>query len=218
MKKVLALLCVFCIMASLTACGSKANETTQSDNLSETESDGGNFQVNKNLLTVDITVPKEFINDDDSPNSSDSSVTSLVSIIEDGVTKETKNNDGSITYTITKSKHKKMMEDAKKELLKDLPEMTSGHENGFDSIKAIKSNDDFTKFDITVDKDSFENSWDSFALYGVYIYGYLYQVMNGIASDKIDTELNLIDNNTKETYQTLHYPKDLSDSDNNSLT
>src|SRR5690606_39726518 len=79
---------------------------------------------------------------------------------EEGVKEVTKNDDGSITYKLTKERHKEMMDEMKKEIDTSIEEMKSGDD--FASIKDIKHNDKYSEFTVVVKKEDFENSFDTF--------------------------------------------------------
>src|SRR5690606_39103557 len=76
---------------------------------------------------VEITLPASFFEGKDI----DEMITEAKE--EEGVKEVTKNDDGSITYKLTKERHKEMMDEMKKEIDTSIEEMKSGDD--FASIK-----------------------------------------------------------------------------------
>ncbi|MEC2078422.1 hypothetical protein, partial [Metabacillus fastidiosus] len=122
---------------------------------------------------------------------------------KEGVTEVTKNEDGSLTYKMTKAKHKEMMQELEKSILETIEETKNSKD--YVSIKDITHNDSFSEFTLVVDKAKYENSMDGFAALGLGMSGMMYQIYNG--SDP-DTKVKILikDEATQEVFDETVYP------------
>ncbi|PWU69256.1 hypothetical protein DLJ74_04525 [Gracilibacillus dipsosauri] len=204
MKKLLVFL--FCIIF-LTACGfevekneeegKEAIDTDTKDSEPNQNDDKEAVEVDKNLLSVEVTIPSSMIESTDE---------SIAKAEEEGL-KVTENEDGSLTYKMSKSKHKEMMNEIKKQLDQSMEEIkTSGD---FPSIQDITSNEDFSEFHLSVDREGYENSMDGFAVLGIGITGMMYQLYDGASPDDYDVTINVKDSKSDEVFDTIHYPEDM---------
>ena len=123
---------------------------------------------------------------------------------EKGFTKLEKQADGSVKYTIKRSKYD--------DYLKELRESTA---SGFDevlkdgsltSVKNITYNKDFSKITITADKKEFESGYDSSVILGCALASQLYQCFDVNAPQKVVVEVK--DSVTNEIFQTETYPEE----------
>lgn len=194
----------------LVACGNKEenepakqNESASNEVESEVESeDSGAVEIEKNLLSVEVTVPASMIDSDDIDQV-------IAEAKADGVGEVTKNSDGSLTYKMSKSKHKEMMNEMAAELKSSIEEMTNGED--FSSIKDITPNKTFSEFTMIVDQDVYENSFDGFATLGLGIGGMMYQLFDGVKSDDYKVTIHVKDETTGEEFATVVYPDDMEE-------
>lgn len=119
----------------------------------------------------------------------------------EGVDEIKKNDDGSLTYKMSKSKHKEMMEEMKSSVLESIEETKTSQD--FNSIKDVTYNKDFSEFNLIVDKVAFQDSFDGFAAMGLGMSGIYYQVFNG-ADPK--TTVVIKDEATGGVIDTIVYP------------
>jgi len=182
---------------------STSEDTTNSSqtNNESAETDGNSsIEVDKNLLTVDITLPASMFKD----QNMDEVITAAKN---EGVKAAVINDDGSVTYTYPKSVHSKMMKEMKEEIILFLDEMkTSGD---FTSIKDVQYNDDFSEFKLIVDKAVYESGFEAFASFGIGIQSMFFQNFNGVASDKVKATIEIQDFTTNEVFSTIVYPDDI---------
>lgn len=150
-----------------------------------------NSLVKKGLFNVEITVPPELIQDKENTLDGEAKKAGVKKIVE--------NKDGSMTMTMTRKAHKRMMSEMKdsvddsiKNVLND-PESTS-------SFETITYNDSMSVFDINVDSSFSE--FETLTAIGFYFMGGMYQVFDGIPEDDINITVNFInidDNKTIES-------------------
>lgn len=185
--------------ALLTACNAdeegKANEAQQQEK--ETDSEGIN--VDKGLFNVEVTLPASFFEGGDIDQS-------IAEAEKEGI-EVTKNEDGSLTYKMAKTKHKEMMSEMKTSLLETIEDLKNGED--FASIKDVEYNKDFSEFTLWVDRNEYENSFDGFAVFGLGLSGAMYQLFDGADPENYNVRLVVKDEATKEIIGEANYPKDL---------
>lgn len=194
MKKLIAVLIALVLVLSLAACAGGDGGTTKSGEQSEntepsgkteqsentepsgkteqsgkTEPSGGiSVDVGKELVT--ITIPDEFVDDELSEEDI------LAETEEEGILDVVINEDGSVTYTMTREKHDELMKEMSDGIEKALEEMLNGEEEI--SFKEITHNEDFSVLEITVDPDLYTEFDDLNAMILTMV-GAQYQVYAG---------------------------------------
>ena len=152
----------------------------------------GDVQVENGVMTVSLNVPADLAQN----------ITQ--EIIDAGIGTQYqaafRNQDGSITYKMTKEQHQAMLEQLAVSFDNSLQEMI---DNENYTISNITRNNDFTVFDISLDGAEPSVS-DSFAAFSLYMYGELYGVFNGkrpehVIVNYLDSNGNLIDSDDSAT-------------------
>lgn len=164
-----------------------------------TTADSDSISVDENLLTVEVTMPAAFF-EGETPEEIQASAK------ESGFLSCTVNEDGSVTYKMTKGKRAEILRSFKGEIDSTIQEYLAGGENAPQSFRKITYNDKVTQFDIRVDRAAYENSWtDAFYMMGFYILGGYYQIIDGVPSDQVDVIVNIIDDATGEQIESGSY-------------
>lgn len=206
MKKILILPLTLLFSILLVACGQdKENENAKkSDNgdkaVEETKDDS--FKVDKGLLNVEVTIPASLFEGQEI----DSAITEAK---KEGVKEVIKNDDGSVTYKMSKTVHEEMMKEMKKGILETIEEIKTS--NNFASIKDVSYNKSFTEFTLTVNKEQFENSFDAMVSMGLALTGMYYQLFSGVDSEKLKVTVIFKDESNGEVINTIVYPDDLNE-------
>ncbi len=183
-------------VALLAGCGDN-----ESENKSK-EASGEELNVDKGLRNVEVTLPQSFFEE-----STEAEILSAAE--EEGFSDAKINEDGSVTYKMSKSKHKELMTEMKQEMVTSIEEMvTSGD---YPSIKEISYNKKFDEFDIKVKRAEYENSFDGFAILGLVFSGAYYSAFDGKSGDDLKLTFNMIDAETNEVYDSSVYPEDWED-------
>ena len=152
----------------------------------------GDVQVENGVMTVSLNVPADLAQN----------ITQ--EIIDAGIGTQYqaafRNQDGSITYKMTKEQHQAILEQLAVSFDNSLQEMI---DNENYTISNITRNNDFTVFDISLDGAEPSVS-DSFAAFSLYMYGELYGVFNGkrpehVIVNYLDSNGNLIDSDDSAT-------------------
>lgn len=198
MKKIIVGFVVVGII-TLSGCGKKeevTDKTVQNDikveTAQETDDDTvsvealADISVEKNLFSVEFTVPRDFVGEDVTQES-------LNEKIGEGIKSVTLNADGSVTYVMTKEAHKEMMDEMTENLDMSLNEMVGSED--YPTYTKIEHNSDFTQITVYIDAEEL-GLMDSISVLGMYMYGGMYNAFNGTSIDNINVKF--ISNNTGE--------------------
>lgn len=193
MKKFVAILMTAMLMLSLGACGGEKTSAQESaNNSTENISDSaagnndsetkdleaiGDVEVDKGLFNVTLTVPADFADAD----KTQTDYNALAK--EKGYKSITLNADGSLTYVMTKSQHKDLMDEMVKTFQKQLDEMCGSTD--YPNFVSIKVNDKYTKFEVVTKSDELDFN-ESFSVLLFYIISGMYNVFNGTPVDNCD--------------------------------
>lgn len=198
MKKILALMFVFTFFVNLTACSSSKSQTeseSKPDSETSEESSAG-VEVDKDLLTVDITLPASLagaVDDDFDPDTYAE---------ENNFQKAVINDDGSITVTMTKTTHEALMKNTYDEYVEMVEDMIESEDTPY--IKDIDYADDLSSFKVSVNRAEYENSYDFTAL-SLGLMGSMYQTFAG---EEMHVEISILDADTGEIISESVYPKE----------
>ena len=192
MKKILLPALITSLAVSMAACGNgSASETTanttaakQETSSPETTPDAtsdadaiADVNVEKELFDVKLTIPSDYIGDATQEELSKEAEANGYKIVL--------NDDGSATYTMSKSQHKKMMEELSDSINTALTDMVGSED--YPNFTDIKANDDFTQFTITTKSEEL-NLKESVSVMGFYMSGGLYNVFNGTTVDNVHVD------------------------------
>ena len=197
MKKLLLLTLSLIILLVFAACGT--NSETNSGAIEEVNDE---TQINtpiaadENLLTMDITMDASLFTD-----MTEEEI--MTAATENGSLKCVINEDGSVTYTMTKAKYKEALSKMKTEI-RDTTEGFCSGENKVASFVRIDVNDDCSQFDVYVDPDAY-TMWDMMNAWAFELQGVYYQCFAGADIATVDVVVNFINNNTNEIMDTASY-------------
>lgn len=198
MKKILLLTLLGLFI--LNACN-KEDAKQETENVVEDDGKNESIEVDKGLLNVEVTLPASLFENQD-----------IDEVIEgakaEGVKEVIKNDDGSLTYIMSKSEHKKVLSEMEEDINQDIEELKSGED--FPSIKDVKKNNSYSEFTIVVNREKFENSFDGMASIGLGLSAMFYQVFSGVDDEKAKVTVNFEDENTGEIIDTVVYPDELN--------
>ena len=152
----------------------------------------GDVQVENGVMTVSLNVPADL-----AKNIRQETIDAGIGTQYQAAFR---NQDGSITYKMTKEQHQAMLEQLAVSFDNSLQEMIDDEKY---TISNITRNNDFTVFDISLDGAEPTVS-DSFAAFSLYMYGELYGVFNGkrpehVIVNYLDSNGNLIDSDDSAT-------------------
>lgn len=193
MRKFLSAMLILSMITALVACGNTDNKTTgQSDSTSaksdmssepsvaessDNEKQQG-FEVDEGLFSVTITVPADFVGETTQEELEKEAK-------ENGYKSATLNEDGSLTYVMTKKQHDEMMQEIRNTIYESLDGMAGSED--YPSIVSVEVNDDFSQYKVvtTNTEISFE---EAFSVFGFYMYSGLYYAFDGGELDNVNVQ------------------------------
>ena len=203
MRKTTLLIATALLTAALTACsgsngsggGSTTNTVQQEAAASDTTVDEkgqdagqastgeGGIDVDKGLMNVEITIPADTAEFYGFKFESQEDADAYAK--EQGFKSVKLHDDGSITIVMSKSQHKKMMEELSKSIDDALQEMVGSED--YPNITAVEHNDNYTSFTVTTKSEELGFT-ESFSSLAFYLYGGMYNSFNGTPADNIHVD------------------------------
>ncbi len=191
MKKFLAMLLVLIMVFSLCACGKQSSDeekdNTPVEQVEEVkptagESGGeissieaiGDVDVDNGLFNVTLSIPADFVDAEKTQADYDAMIQ------EKGYKSITLNEDGSLTYVMTKSQHKGLMAEMRTSFEESLDEMVGSED--YPNFVGIKANELFTEFKITTKSEELDLA-ESFSVLAFYMMSGMYNIFNGTEVD-----------------------------------
>ncbi|WP_264737705.1 hypothetical protein [Cytobacillus firmus] len=194
-----------------TGCSSEEKKDTGTEQTSkeaDKKSEDGNesVKVDKGLLNVGVTLPASMFEGEDMDSS-------IAEAEKEGI-KVTKNDDGSVTYKMSKAKHKEMMKEMETELQKTIADTKNGED--YPSVKEVSHNKGYSEFTLEVEREAYENSFDGFAVFGLGLSGMFYQLFNGVGPEKYEVKILVKDTSTGEVFDEVIYPDAMEETEEES--
>jgi hypothetical protein len=185
------------MLFSFAAC--KNNDDADAADDTTTSSTGSApIETDEKLLTVKVTL-SPMLFEDKTPEEIKAEAK------ENGIKKCVINEDGSVTYTMTKAKRDAMLDEMKDNFKETYDGLINGEEK-IESFVDIKAKDDFSQIDIYVNKAKY-TFLDSMNAMVFYVIGVYYQCLSGVDFNEVDVVVNFIDNETEEVLDTASYKK-----------
>jgi hypothetical protein len=201
MKKIVSVLLIVLMIFTLSACSSNTKELTEStppENPVSTNSEqenGSALSTDVGLLNVEVNLPAEFFKDVDMSTFDTESY-----IKENNFKKAVFNEDGSMTVTMSKSRHNEMLNEMKASIQDTFDGLVEGVDTPY--IKAITYEDNYKIVTVDVIKADYESVFDMTPLQ-LYISTFFYQTLSSIEPH---CEVIIRDVDTKETINSVVYP------------
>lgn len=214
-KRILIFLLTICCILSFSSCGNKKDSTTKQTTECSTESTPstasdasstdsleaiGNVDVDENLIDVTITIPSDIIGEVTQEELDESTKNK-------GYKSATLNEDGSVTYVMTKKQHKELLSVISEEIDKGTSELVGS--DILPDVTSITANDNYTLFTITT-KNSETSISEVYSVATFYSFGGMYSAFSGEDIDNIHVDfINAESGELIESYDS----KDLEESD-----
>lgn len=200
MKKILfVLLSVVFVLGACAGNDGDSEEQNQEENDQEQDE---SIEVDEGLLDVEITIPSSLVEGEDKEQL-------IEEAKEEGVSEVEENDNGSLTYKMSKSTHNDMMNGIEDNINQNIDEIKNNED--YTSIKDITANNSFSEFTMVVNQEEFENSFDGFAAVGLAISGLYYQLFDGADPDNYEVEVLMENADTGEVFDTVVYPDALEE-------
>lgn len=170
-------LAIVILIAALSFLRSKPADSPASDDsdpLSSELDTLGDVDVDRNLFDVTVTIPAEY--------AEGMTQEELDEAAEAEGYRAVLNDDGSITYTMTKAQHAEMMTGLAESIDEAMASMVGTEE--YPDITSVTANDDYTEFTITT-KNSEVSLTEGFGSLALFTYSGLYHIFDGTPVDNI---------------------------------
>ena len=170
-------LAIVILIAALSLLRSKPADSPASDDsdpLSSELDTLGDVDVDRNLFDVTVTIPAEY--------AEGMTQEELDEAAEAEGYRAVLNDDGSITYTMTKAQHAEMMAGLAESIDEAMASMVGSEE--YPDITSVTANDDYTEFTITT-TNSEVSLTEGFGSLALFTYSGLYHIFDGTPVDNI---------------------------------
>lgn len=197
MKRIITLLVVLVLSLLLISCGTEAKETAATDQKASDSS----VKVDENLVTVDITVPAEFYEDQDMTTFDPEQYAK-----DNEYKKVVVNDDGSVTLTMTKARHKALLKEMRATIDESYQELLEDTDIPY--IESVDHDKNFTTVIVQVDRDGYDNAFLDMTPLMVGFQAMLYQTFAG---EELHSEITMKYSDDGEEISTTVYPDDMQD-------
>ena len=202
LKKLTSIILALTLILSFAGCSKPGADSTtdnNNDNGSTTESTSAKIETDEKLLSVEIKLPASLFEGQDM-----STFDADAYANEQGFTSAKVNEDGSVAVTMTKAKHKELLEEMANTLNTNFNEFVNGESTPY--IKEITHNDDFTAVTMKVDKAAYETAFDFTPL----AIGMSVAMYQAFIETEYHVEISIVDVATGATINTITYPDALN--------
>ena len=190
MKFYKVFICIMMLIA-FTGCSDPGSATSEP---SPTEESGSQVEVDKGLLNVEITIGADVLETFD--ETAEEFKASLEENEEVDFKDVTINEDGSVTFKMSKSDHNKMMDEMLKSIDSSIAEITQNKED-YPNVIDITHDKDLLNWKIKMSSTE-QNISESFLCFGLAIQSIFYHGFNGdkqadVVVDYVDEDGNIFD-------------------------
>lgn len=166
----------------LTACsgGAASSAAAGSDAAASTSASEDGLNVEKNLFSVTLTYPASMVDEGTTQDSLNNEISGI-----DGIKSATLNEDGSVTYIMTKAYHKQIVDDMAQTIDESMAEMVGSED--YPNFTKVEANEDYTVFTVTTKSKALSLD-ESLSLLQFYTEGAFYSVVSGNNADSIHVD------------------------------
>ena len=150
----------------------------------------GDINVDEGIFDVNLTIPAEYVGD--------ATQEDLDQQAAEYEYKVTKNDDGTATYTMTKTQHKKILDDMANSINSTLSEYVNSED--YPNITNITANENFTSYTITT-KSTEPDMNESLLPMALYVQSGVYFIFAGEDVDNV--HVDFVNADTGETISSL---------------
>lgn len=126
-----------------------------------------------------------------------------------GIDEVVRNDDGSVTYKMSKSVYNDMLEQTEQ----SINNIVNNSKEKTETFKDITHNKNCSKFTLVVDRKKYENSFGGFTTYIIGIAALNYQIYRGASTDDAKVSISLKDEKTGEVFSEITFPDVLEELD-----
>lgn len=183
MRRKMQICAAVCALAlCLTACsgGTASSAAAGSDAAASTSASEDGLNVEKNLFSVTLTYPASMVDEGTTQDSLNDEIKGI-----DGIKSATLNEDGSVTYIMTKAYHKQIVDDMAQTIDESMAEMVGSED--YPNFTNVEANEDYTVFTVTTKSKALSLD-ESLSLLQFYTEGAFYSVVSGNDADSIHVD------------------------------
>ena len=160
--------------------GNISNKKSTSEEMDMTEEFNaiGNIEVEENLFDVEFTLPADLVGETTQEELD-------VEVAKSGCKYAVLNEDGSVTYVMTKKQHAALLEETRESFMTTLDEMPGSE--GYPEMVSVEVNDKFTEYIVTTTNEELSFA-ESFSVLGFYMYSGLYSILEGSEIENINVK------------------------------
>lgn len=197
MKRILSVALALVMLMPITSCGS-GNDSGSGSQSGSASSAGDVAIVDENFLTVDITLPASFLGEEDM-----SSFDPDAYAEERDFKKAVLNEDGSVTITMTKARHREMLDEMAQAIEESYASMVQSEDTPY--IMEITYSAPYSQVSVAVDRQGYEEDglMAAFIPLTIYIPAVYYQMF---AAEERSCEITIVDHDTGEVIDSAVYP------------
>lgn len=193
MKKIIVLLLTVAILLCFASCSS--GETTEKEKTSTNSATTTTEIVDENLLTVEITVPASMF-DEDNQQSNELSEEQK----EQGFKSAQVNEDGSVTYTMSKAAFK----DYKENLKATVEDTFNNLGSEYSFIQKVDYDNNFSVVKLYVDEATYSQGFNFMCVMAV---GYSANMYQAYTNEEISCTVEVYNNANGELIESATYPQ-----------
>ncbi|HIX13874.1 MAG TPA: flagellar hook-length control protein FliK [Candidatus Anaerofilum faecale] len=180
MKKAVAIVAAVCVASALVACGHVSSSSVPTSKPATSDGSASSEQkieVEEEVFDVKVTLPADMVGETTQEQLDSENAGKVHSV--------TLNNDGSVTFVMSKSQHKEMMAEMAASLDESLSEMVGTED--YPNVQKIEHNDDYTSFTITTTSTELSLQ-ESMSAMVYYVSGGMYNTFAGNPSANIHVD------------------------------
>lgn len=170
------------LLAAVLMCGVTVGcaQNNNNDGSSETTSSVSRVEVEKQLFDVTLTLPASYIDEGTTQEKLEEEIKS-----NKGIKSVKLNEDGSVTYKMTKKAHQEMVQSIADSIDEAMKEMV-GSEDCPDFVD-VSANEDYTTFTVKMSANELSLN-EAFSVIAFYFYGGMYGAYNGETPENIHVD------------------------------
>lgn len=199
MKRILSVLLSLFLCFGMIACGGSEKE----ESAKESETSNTAIEVDENLLSVDITIPASFFEGEDM-----TTFDTTAYVEENNFNEAAVNQDGSVTVTMTKARHKEIVAEMQASTEESYQELINNTDMPY--IENISHNGGFKTVTVEVDRAGYDNAFLDMTPFVVGFQSMFYQTFTG---DKLHCEVVMKYSDTGDVISTTVYPDAIEDAE-----
>lgn len=162
-----------------------------------------NIKVDKKQLDAEITLPT-FLTQGADPELLSTALDEGAK--EQGIKEVVVNEDGSVTYIMSRESQEEAVEEMGEAITDMITALVDDNELG--SIKEIKVNKTFDKYQVIVDREQFEKSLESIGVFSLAMTATFYHIFDGASEGEYEIVVEYVDSKTNQVFDKGVYPKE----------